>query len=364
MRPRKICYYAITAGNWGGASRVLFTTLPKLDRSRFAPIVLLSGPGPGEADLDRMGIPYKIWGQLTEYNGPLAYLRAVLRACIWLRREGVELVHINRANHWRAAEILAAHLCRIPVLTHFHTVNLDHAPAARWYSAIAAVSNYVARHSDTQGVPTHVIYNSVDLARFTGGTSMRDALGIAPTAVVVSFIGQIKKIKGVEDFIAMASRISGDHVRFLISGQCWGDTVEGSYTEAELLALIAHDPRIRYCGYVGQIEDIYRSSDIIVAPSRWQEPFGLVCIEAGVAGLPLVATRVGGIPEVIEDGVNGMLVEAGDVAALAEKVQRLADDPALRASLGQRARLRVERDFTEQPVRELEALYDALLAKL
>ncbi len=362
MRPRKICYFAITAGNWGGASRVLFTTLPQLDRSRFTPIVLLSGHGPGEADLDRMGIAYEIWGPLTEYRGPLNYLRAILRTCRWLRREGVELVHVNRANHWRAAEILAARLCRIPVVIHYHTVNLDHAPAARWYSAIAAVSGYVARHSDTQGVPTHVIHNSVDLARFTGGASMRETLGIAPEAVVVSFIGQIKQIKGVEDFIDMAGRVAGDHVRFLISGQCWGDTVEGSYTEEAFLALIAHDARIRYCGYVGQIEDIYRTSDIIVAPSCWQEPFGLVCIEAGVAGRPLVATRVGGIPEVIEDGVNGLLVEPGDVAALAEKVRLLVDDPALRESLGKQARSRVERDFTGKPVRTLEALYDSLLA--
>jgi len=75
-----------------------------------------------------------------------------------------------------------------------------------------------------------------------------------------------------------------------------------------------------------------------------------------------VATRVGGIPEIIEDGVNGMLVERGDVAALAERVQRLVDDPTLRAAMGKAGRLRVEQDFTEKPVRALEALYDSLLA--
>ncbi|MBU1665820.1 MAG: glycosyltransferase family 4 protein [Gammaproteobacteria bacterium] len=366
MRPRKICYFAGTAGNWGGASRVLFTNLRLLDRARFSPIVLLSGHGPAEALLQSLDIPFEVWGPLTEPGRSMGQLRdyplAVLRAFLWLRRQGVELVHMNRANDWRPAEILAMRLARIPVVTHFHTVNVDHAPATRWSAAIAAVSNYVARHADTRGIPATVIHNAVDLSRFTSGRSLRGTLGIGPDDVVVSFVGQIKKIKGAEDFIAMARRINSDHVRFLISGQCWGDKAAGSYTQEELLGLIACDPRISYCGYVDQIEDIYRTSDIIVAPSRWQEPFGLVCIEAGVAGLPLVATRVGGIPEIIEDGVNGMLVEAGDVAALAERVQRLVDAPALRDKLGKAARLRVERDFTDKPVRTLEALYEALLS--
>jgi len=367
MRPRKICYFAGTAGNWGGASRVLFTNLRLLDRARFSPIVLLSGHGPAEALLQSLAIPFEVWGPLTEPGRSIGqlrdYLRAVLRAFIWLRRQGVELVHMNRANDWRPAEILAMRLARIPVVTHFHTVNIDHSPALRWSTAIAAVSHYVASHADTQGIPATVIHNAVDVARFAGGQDLREQLGIAPDDVVVSFVGQIRQIKGLDDFVAMARRIAGEHIHFLIAGNYRDPRIMGdAYTEEQLRALIAADPRIRYCGYIGQIEDLYRSSDIVVAPSRWQEPFGLVCIEAGAAGLPLVATRVGGIPEIIEDGVNGLLVEPGDVVALAEKVQRLADDPTLRASIGQAARLRVERDFTDKPVRALEALYDDLLA--
>ncbi len=96
-------------------------------------------------------------------------------------------------------------------------------------------------------------------------------------------------------------------------------------------------------------------------PSRWDEPFGLVTIEAGACRKPIVATRVGGIPEIVEDGVNGFLVERDDLEGLVRQVARLVDDPALRRRLGEAGRARVERDFTDRPVRELERTYRELL---
>lgn len=363
MPPRKICYFAGTAGNWGGASRVLFTNLGLLDRSRYAPVVLLSGPGPAEALLREMDIPHLVWGPLTEPGRPWRYLRALARTWLWLKRQRIELIHMNRANDWRPAELLAARLARVPVVVHFHTVNQDRAPACRGASAIAAVSRYVAQHSDTQGVPARVIHNAVQLERFSAGRNLRPDLGIAPDQVVVSFVGQIREIKGVADFIAMARQVPGEGVRFLIAGQCRDKrSIGDAYSEDELRALMADEPRIRYCGYLERVEDIYRSSDILVVPSRWQEPFGLICIEAGAAGLPVVATRQGGLPEVIADGETGLLVDAGDVADLARQVRRLVDDTELRARLGQAARLRVEREFTAKPVRALEDLYESVLS--
>ena len=75
---------------------------------------------------------------------------------------------------------------------------------------------------------------------------------------------------------------------------------------------ILNDRRILYVGYRSDVENIYRSADILVMPSRWQEPFGLINIEAGAARRPMVASRVGGIPEVIRDGENGLLFDPND----------------------------------------------------
>lgn len=362
MPPHRICYFAGTHGNWGGASRVLFTNLKLLDRDRFEPIVLLSGHGPAEALLDRAGIRHEVWGPLTEPGNPFRYLRALFRTCLWMKRHKVALVHMNRANDWRPAELLALRICGIPVVTHFHTVNTDRAPATRWSTAIAAVSEYVARHSDTQGVPATVIHNAVDLERFSGGNSLRSQLGIGSGQTVVSFIGQIREIKGLADFVAMARSVAGDGVRFLIAGQCRDKAAMGdAFTEKELRQLISGDPRIQYCGYVENVEDIYRTSDIVVVPSRWQEPFGLIGIEAAAAGLPVIATRSGGLPEVIADGVSGFMVDIGDVKAMVGLVQRMLAEPNLKTRLGEAARQRVAREFTYKPIRALEELYNSLL---
>lgn len=334
-----------------------------LDLSRFTPIVLLTAHGPAEALLDEIGIQHEVWGPFTEPGHPFRYLLALLRALRWLKQQKVNLVHLNRANDWRPAELLAMRFLGIPVVTHFHTVNIDCAPATRWSTVIAAVSAHVAQHSATQNIPAHVIYNAVELARFSRGDDLRQQLDIDQDEVVVSFVGQIREIKGIADFVSMAKKVTGEKTRFLIAGQCRDKAAMGdAYSEDELHELISGDPRIKYCGYVDQVESIYKTSDVIVVPSRWEEPFGLVCIEAGAAGLPVVATRAGGLPEVIVDGVTGLLVDIGDIQAMSEQVQTLLDNAPLRARLGKAARIRVEEEFTDKPVRALENLYESLLA--
>jgi glycosyltransferase involved in cell wall biosynthesis len=357
----RILYFAGTHGDWGGASRVLFTNLKLLDRTRFDPIVALNQPGPAEQILDRMGIRCLVWGPLTELRSPLAYARAVVRTAWWLKHNRIDLVHHNRANDWRPAEHLAAKLLRIPIVTHFHMVNHDQTPATRMTRAIAAVSQYVAEHSDLMGVPVHVIHNAVDLARFEAGKDIRAELGLPPDSVVVTFAGEIRRIKGIETFLAAAGQVGGPDIRFLIVGGCRASSgIDDAYTEEQLRQLIGADGRITYAGYRSDMPNIYQSSDVIVMASRCEEAFGLVTLEAAAAGKPVVATRVGGIPEVVVDGQTGFLAEPGDAASLAERIQQLVDSPPLRTAMGERARERARAEFTVRPVRELERLYESL----
>lgn len=359
----KLAIFAGATGEWGGASRVLFTNLRKLDRTRFAPLVLLPGPGPAESLLDEMGIPYRIWGALTEPGRPIAYLAALVRALALLKREQIAVMHMNRANDWRPAEILAARLCRVPVIYHLHTVNQDRSPATRAARLLMTVSNFVREASDLQGVPAVVIHNCVDMTRFAAPVERQEA-GRGGT-VRVSFIGQIRSIKGIEDFVAMAGRLPGSHYRFEIYGRCrhGQQGVAGAYSEESLIQLICNDERIIYKGYESAIECAYRSTDILVVPSRWQEPFGLVLIEAAASGVPVVATRCGGIPEVVLDGQTGFLVDAGDIDAMAQHVRRLAEEPDLRHRIGQQAMQHCKDTFAELPVRKMEACYARLAQK-
>lgn len=352
-----ICFITNSAGDWGGASRVLFTNLRLMDRDRLTPLLLLPRSGPIEDELRQRGLRYLIWGRLAEPGNPLAYLRTFVRAWRLFRRERVAVIHLNGTFFWRPAELLAAWVLRIPIIAHYHVINASPGPFMRLCRAAINVSRYTAEQSLPKALPKPVIYNSISLDRFDAGRNLREELGLCPDHVVVAFLGQIREIKGVADFITMARKIPDPNARFLIAGECRDPKkFPGSYSETDLLDMAAGDPRIRYIGYVKDVENVYQTTDIVVVPSRWQEPLGLINLEAGACRKPVVATRVGGIPEVVEDGVNGFLVEPGDVDALTARVAALIGDPSLRTRMGEAGRTRVEKDFTTRPVREFETL--------
>lgn len=357
-----ICYLSGAAGDWGGASRVLYTNIKLLDRNRYEPILLLPSDGPILPLLRELGIRYTIWGRQREPNGIVRYARHIAEAAFFFKRNRVDLLHINHANYWRPAEVVAAKLLGIPIVTHYHVVIDKPGPFVKYSSLIAAVSEYTAAHSRPEGVPKAVIHNSVSLDRFDEATDIRRELGVSADDVVVSFIGQIRTIKGIDLFIEMAHRISGSNVKFLIVGECRDPArFEGSYTEARLRSEIGTDTRISYIGYRSDVQNVYRASDIVVMPSRWGEPFGLINIEAGASRKPMVSTRDGGIPEIIRHGENGFLVERDDMAGLVRYARMLIEDKALRLRMGQRAREIVEQSFTDMPVRTLEHAYDELI---
>ena len=351
-----ICFVAGSAGDWGGASRVLFTNIRGLDLGRISPLVLLPREGPIVEELARLKVPYRVWGDLQEPTDLFAYLRAFFRALRFFRREKVALIHLN-LRPWRPAEVLAAKALGIPVVVHYHLVNLTRTPTDAIARAGVAVSEFVRGVSQPVELEKFVVHNPVDLARFSNGRSRRGDFGIDSEKVVVTFLGQIRDIKGVQDFIKMARMTKDERIVFLIAGEC-RDPKEfpGAYTEADLDEMIGGDARIRYTGYVDRVEDVYVSSDIVVVPSRWQEPLGLIAIEAAACGKPVVATRVGGIPEVVLDGVTGYLVEPQDIEQMARCVQELVNDPLTRRALGDAAHARIKNLFTERPIRQFEDL--------
>ena len=357
MNPRaRICFLTGSAADWGGASRVLYTTLQLMDLKRIEPLVLLSGAGPIKAELETRGIRCLTWHPPTEPEHKLAYIRALFEALRLFRRERIAALHINH-RFWRPAEVVAALLLRIPVLVHFHVVSLQEGSFMGRCRAAVCVSQYVAEASFPKALPKKVVYNPVSLERFDKGKSLRSEWGLPLHAVVVAYLGQIREIKGVADFIVMARKIPEPNARFLIAGECRDpDKFSGSYSEQDLKDLAGGDTRVRYVGYVKEVENVYHTADIVVVPSRWQEPLGLINLEAGACRKPVVATRVGGIPEVVKDGLNGYLVEARDVEALTDRVSRLIADPALRKRMGEAGRTWVEQDFTTRPVREFETL--------
>lgn len=171
----------------------------------------------------------------------------------------------------------------------------------------------------------------------------------------VLFVGWFLAAKGVRELLAAASRLP--RARFTLVGPVQPDFLAEMQGELDALAdrvrLLPSMPR-------EQVIELYRRADVFVLPT-WREGFPNVVLEAMAAGLPIVSTPIGAIPDAIRDGEEGFLVPARDVDALTGALARLVDDPALRLAMGARARARVEAQFSlSAVVDQLEAIYDEL----
>jgi glycosyltransferase involved in cell wall biosynthesis len=123
------------------------------------------------------------------------------------------------------------------------------------------------------------------------------------------------------------------------------------------------EPEVRFLGYRHDVADLMAISDAVVLPSV-AEAFGLVLVEALYLGTPVIATRVGGIPEIVADGIDGMLVPPGDASALAETLRAFAANPGLRERLRGAGSARMQERFAfPAMMRAYEALYEELLGR-
>jgi glycosyltransferase involved in cell wall biosynthesis len=183
------------------------------------------------------------------------------------------------------------------------------------------------------------IPGAVDPERFspTGPVDLAASRLRRPDSKVVLFCGRLSRLKGCEQLVDAARDIDAEVF------------VLGDGPEREpLMRRAADNDRVHFVGYVREplLQQFYRRADIQVVPSVADEAFGLVCVEAMASGTPVVATAVGGIPEVVVDGDCGLLVEPGSAPAIAGAVNHLLHRPMLRRRMGRRARRLVEERFT------------------
>ncbi len=206
--------------------------------------------------------------------------------------------------------------------------------------SVAGVSNYVCeRNRRLYGLPAtkqRTIYDGVDLERFRRNPhATRDQ-----SIVTVLCVAQLFRLKGVDLLIQAVAALRDPHVRLIIAGD---GPDEASLRAAAAAAGIGE--QTAFLGLRNDVEALMSQADIFAHPAIWEEAFGLVIAEAMASECAVVASRVGGIPEVILNEESGLLVTAGNVAELADALGRLIRDPHLRARLGRNARARVEARF-------------------
>jgi glycosyltransferase involved in cell wall biosynthesis len=227
---------------------------------------------------------------------------------------------------------------------------------ARWADAIVCVSDHDRRSAIAVGVPAdrlvHINNGIADLSgQFHGGPDIVDAW--PPGCVRVLFVGRLDRQKGADILYRALGQLQQTHHAVVI-----GDSVV-----ADVDALPPLPPNARGVGWIARrdVEAYVRAAQVVVMPSRW-EGLPLVALEAMRAGRAVVATRVGGLPEVVEHGQTGLLVPPDDARALAEALASL--DPARLETMGVAGQRRFERLFRADRMRErTQALYRTLVPK-
>lgn len=209
-----------------------------------------------------------------------------------------------------------------------------------------------------------VIPNGVNLGRFVVPSaerlgSLRAELGIGPQIRVVVCASNLRPEKGIDDLLRAAKQVttSAPEALFLVVGE--GPEAEPLRKLANQLGIQAN---VQFLGLRSDVHDLMAMADVVATPSVWQEPAGLVVIEGMAVGRPVVATRVGGIPEYLADGQTGILVDPGQPDQLAQALLRVLSSPAEAEKMGRAGRKRAEELFTmERWVNDTIRLYERAL---
>jgi len=220
--------------------------------------------------------------------------------------------------------------------------------------AVVAISEAIAREAVVAGfdpVKVRRIPHGIDMATYAPPSpetklELRRSLGWPETALVVTYTGRLIRGKGLEGLLSILPTLADfPDLLLVLVGSGAGQVI----SIEEQLRTEAESPRIRgkvvFTGRVDNVADYLRASDVFVFPTL-DEALGMSIVEAQACGLPAVASRTGGVPDVVEDGVTGLLTVPGDERAMAAALRALLSDPARRRALGQAARSRAQETFS------------------
>ena len=378
--------HIITRMELGGAQQNTLYTISHLDEQKFLPY-LITGRG-GELFPAALGFKNTLIAEgLVREIRPLRDVMAFFQLCRLIKN--IAAVNPSSApvivhTHSSKAGILgrwAARCVSIPIIIHsihgfgFHDyqsrvvrdlfILLEKITALITTKFIA-----VSAANQQKGIALHlfppekavVIRSGIEITRFqnpdVSRNQLRGSLGISETAPVIAMIACLKPQKAPLDFIKVCDSVTKElpDAHFLLVG----DGVLREAVENEIKGR-----KLQHCihlvGWRNDIPEILNAIDVLVLTSRW-EGLPRVFPQAMAAGVPVVATRVDGAPEAIKDGVNGFLLDPGDVEGIARKTIALIQSPFQLKSMGLQSRQMVEEFDIQRMVRQQEALYEELLS--
>ncbi|MCF7821133.1 MAG: glycosyltransferase family 4 protein [Mariprofundaceae bacterium] len=276
----------------------------------------------------------------------------------WLKLEKPGLIHANNSRAAFYAGIAGKKL-GIPVIFHCRIAEKDPLMDSILMYLVSAVicnSHSVAERFESSRLPVCVIYNGIEPPAPASVAKLPDE-----SERLVLFVGRISREKQLEMALEAFARLSG-----LDSGlhmAIVGAEADGHEAYADDLKRLCSEsdwgPRVHWVGEQEDVARWYKVADLLILTSK-HEGFGRVLVEAMAYAVPVVAFNVGGVPEVVENGVQGLLVEAGDVDGLVESCRSILDDPEQHQKMGEAGIIRANEFSVRSHVDQVCELYQRL----
>lgn len=383
----------------GGGEIALLNLVDNLRNTPYTPVVLLFSTGPLSQKLADLGIETHILplgsdvldtrkdslgaSSLTKLKVISASLAHAFRLRKLIKSLDVRIVHTNSLK----ADIIggvAGRLARLPVVWHIRDrIDEDYLPRPvvlvfRWLCTViphfviansAATLKTINLPNDNAAdfVPSGLSSNTLSTTLrvvHDGTPPVASAARSLAEAPLIGLIGRISPWKGQHIFLQAAATVlyRFPRARFQIIGSALFNESEYEKQLHELVDSLGIRDSVEFTGFREDVTAAIADLDVVVHASTSGEPFGQVVIEGMVAAKPIVATNGGGIPEIVVDGVTGLLVPMGDSSAMAGAISRILEDPALASRMGRLGRQRVLEHFTvSTTAHRVRAVYDRLL---
>ena len=363
MATKKIVY-VITKGVLGGAQHYVFDLASSLPRDIYEPVVVVGGEGTWLTEAcTAVGVRVVT---LPHLGRDISFFKEflVLRSLVMLfKKERPDVAHLNSSKIGILGAVAAriAGVRRVIFTSHGWAFNEKRSPLGKiafWIAHAVSMMLVDVTIANSRATATSAplkwklktVRLSIKPIDYLERGAAREMLKL-PDGFLTGTIAELHTNKGI-DMLIDALQDTPDTVSSVVIGGGEKRAVLNDRAETRGVKR-----RITFLGHIDNAAHYLKAFDIFVLPSR-TESLGYVLLEAGLAGLPVVATRVGGIPEIIEDGVTGLLIPPEDPEALAGAISKLAADPTYAQKLATALKSKVEKEFSfEKMVRQTVAIY-------
>ena len=281
----------------------------------------------------------------------------VAQACRTLRPDWI--VGTFAREFWPLSVIARTQRVPLALFLHIQRISRLTGPLFPWLASrfllpSEYLRDWVVRRRGMPRWRTNVLYNPIDVGRFRPNAALREAtrrrLGFAPNDIVIGFAGRFERQKGV---FLLASALERVMAAAPTARALWvGDGERAPEIEAAI-ATSPHATRHVRQPWTDDVVSCYSAMDVLAFPSIRRESFGRVAAEAQACGVPVVASRVGGIPETLRENESGLLVEPGDAEAWTAALMKLVEDPLLRSRMGRAGWMQARERFAEPHIAEV-----------